>query len=205
MTTRNHRHALQRAGGFLVVGSGPTTNNQGPGDGLRHFFDVEDLRDEDRAEYERLDKQSFSPGDLGLLVLSAVAYPVLLIFLAVMSERTKDSPDDLDSLFGFLSIVVLMAGWLPILAAWRRATRNAKKAHEERLWRFGRKTGAIPEFIGQHRGFGGGSSGSGSRRQMQHEWYGGHSELNYTDRVRGEMYGMDADTYISNVAEHDKD
>lgn len=44
-----------------------------------------------------------------------------------------------------------------------------------------------------------------STRQMQHEWYGDHTELNWRDRERAEMYGMDADTYISNVLDNDKD
>lgn len=42
-------------------------------------------------------------------------------------------------------------------------------------------------------------------RQTQHAWYQGHSELNWQDRVRAENYGMDVDSYINNVAEHDKD
>lgn len=44
-----------------------------------------------------------------------------------------------------------------------------------------------------------------SRRQMQHEWYGDHSELNWTHREQAEIFGMDADTYVSNFLEHDKD
>lgn len=44
-----------------------------------------------------------------------------------------------------------------------------------------------------------------SRRQMQHEWYGDHSELNWRDREQAKILGMDADTYVSNVLEHDKD
>lgn len=44
-----------------------------------------------------------------------------------------------------------------------------------------------------------------SRRQMQHEWYGDHSELDWRDRERAEMFGMDADTYVSNFLENDKD
>ncbi|MGA7205528.1 MAG: hypothetical protein WBX27_12960, partial [Specibacter sp.] len=46
---------------------------------------------------------------------------------------------------------------------------------------------------------------SPTRRQTQHAWYQGHSELNWQDRVRAESYGMDVDSYINNVAEHDKD
>ena len=44
-----------------------------------------------------------------------------------------------------------------------------------------------------------------TRRQMQHAWYQGHNELNWQDRERAENYGMDVDSYINNVAEHDKD
>jgi hypothetical protein len=44
-----------------------------------------------------------------------------------------------------------------------------------------------------------------STRQAQHEWYRGHSELDWRDRQRAETYGMDIDTYINNVLENDKD
>lgn len=45
-----------------------------------------------------------------------------------------------------------------------------------------------------------------STRQLQHEWYGDHSELTWHDRVLGETLGIpDADTYVSNFLEHDKD
>lgn len=44
-----------------------------------------------------------------------------------------------------------------------------------------------------------------STRQMQNQWYGEHSDLDWRDRTRAEMYGMDVDTYISNVLEDDSD
>lgn len=40
-----------------------------------------------------------------------------------------------------------------------------------------------------------------SKNQRDHEWYGDHSELNWRDREIGQMYGMDADTYVSNWLE----
>lgn len=41
-------------------------------------------------------------------------------------------------------------------------------------------------------------------RQMQHEWYGTHSELNWRDRVLGEQIGYpDADSYVQGFKEHD--
>jgi hypothetical protein len=44
-----------------------------------------------------------------------------------------------------------------------------------------------------------------TERQMQHEWYGGHSELSWRDREMAQIWGMDADTYVSNLKEHDPD
>lgn len=44
-----------------------------------------------------------------------------------------------------------------------------------------------------------------SRRRMQHEWYEDRSELNWRDREQAKIFGMDADTYVSNFLEHDKD
>ena len=44
-----------------------------------------------------------------------------------------------------------------------------------------------------------------SKRQLDHEWYGDHSELNWRDREQAQAWGMDADTYVSNWLEHDKD
>lgn len=44
-----------------------------------------------------------------------------------------------------------------------------------------------------------------SRRRMQHEWYEDHSELNWRDREQAGIFGMDADTYVNNFLEHDKD
>lgn len=50
-------------------------------------------------------------------------------------------------------------------------------------------------------------SSNGSRprstRQMQHEWYGEHTELNFRHREQAEALGMDADTYVSNFLESD--
>lgn len=170
---------------------------------FRNPIDAERLRGEELDEYERLNKAFFSPGDFALLLIAGVTYAAAVIVLAVMSEQMKDAPDDLGGLLGFLGWAVLFVGWYPVVAAWGRASENAAKAREDRLWKFGRKIGAIPKYIDPNRRSGGG--GSMSLRQMQSGWYGSHSELDWTDRVRGEMYGMDVDTYISNVAEHDKD
>lgn len=43
------------------------------------------------------------------------------------------------------------------------------------------------------------------RKQIQHEWYGDDSELNWRHREQAGIFDMDADTYLSNFLEHDKD
>ena len=42
-----------------------------------------------------------------------------------------------------------------------------------------------------------------SKKQRDHLWYDGHSELNWRDRERGQAWGMDAATYVSNWLESD--
>jgi hypothetical protein len=44
-----------------------------------------------------------------------------------------------------------------------------------------------------------------SKRQRDHLWYGDHSELNWRDREQAQAWGMDADTYVSNWLENDRD
>jgi hypothetical protein len=46
--------------------------------------------------------------------------------------------------------------------------------------------------------------GSKTTRQLQHEWYEGHSELNWRDREMASIWGLDVETYISNVKENDR-
>jgi hypothetical protein len=56
------------------------------------------------------------------------------------------------------------------------------------------------------KGGGGGSSDEPTmtKRQSQHAWYGDNNQdLNWRDRERAEMYGMDVDTYRNNVKEAD--
>ncbi len=42
-----------------------------------------------------------------------------------------------------------------------------------------------------------------SRREMDHAWYGDHSELDWRDRTLAQTLGLDVETYISNVKEAD--
>lgn len=172
---------------------------------MKGIIDVECLREEDLDEYKRINETFFPSGDFALLLLTGLAYPALTIYLAVMSQQLVGSPSDLDSLCTFIGIPVMLLGWIPVMWAWSRGAENARKARDKRLWEFRKRIGYTDSRKPRLAGEGGGEASSVSRRRMQHEWYEGHSGLNYTDRTRAEMYGMDVDTYISNVAEHDRD
>lgn len=49
------------------------------------------------------------------------------------------------------------------------------------------------------------SSGPSTRRSEQRAWYGDNSHMDWRHRAQAETYGLDADTYRSNMLEHDKD
>lgn len=172
---------------------------------LRTIVDVRLLRGDEIEEFEELNKARFTSKDRTLFAFVCIAYPVLVVAFALLSVRFRDDPRDLGGLFDLLCVAVMFCGWFPIMGIWRDASSRAAQAREERLTAFIRR---IPKYsfrrLRRH-GSSGGSPGPSSRRQMQHEWYEGHSELDYTDRIRGELYGMDVGTYISNVAEHDRD
>lgn len=172
---------------------------------LRTVVDVKLLHENEIEEFEELNKARFASKDRTLFVLVCVAYPVLVVAFALLGVRFRDDPRDLGSLFDLLCVAVMFVGWFPIMGIWGDASERAAQMREERLTAFMRRIpGYSDREMRRHRG-NGGPPGSSSRRQLQHEWYEGHSELDYTDRVRGEMYGLDVDTYISNVAEHDRD
>lgn len=102
-------------------------------------------------------------------------------------------------------VLVLIGGILVFVAANSIGTRALQKRVDDYLAEIG-----YAERVRAGRRAGPTSSDddgypSKSRRQMQHEWYEDHSELDWRDRERAEMYGMDVNTYINNVLENDKD
>jgi hypothetical protein len=162
------------------------------------------LSDDELDEYRRINKLSFSENDIVRLVILGLIYPALTVFLVVQSQQLKGDPSDLDGLFSLLAAVVLFTGWIGPFGAWKRGSENAKKTRDERRWKFRRSLRgydnrrlrpAVPD-----------DEPGSTRRRTQHLWYDGRDELDWQDRTRAEMLGgMDVDTYINNVAEHDKD
>ena len=89
-------------------------------------------------KYRRINKLSFSENDIVRLVILGLTYPALTVFLIVQSEQLKGDPSDLDGLFSLLAAVVLFTGWIGPFGAWKRGSENAKKARDERRWKFRR-------------------------------------------------------------------
>jgi hypothetical protein len=90
---------------------------------------------------------------------------------------------------GVLVPLVAFGCWLVVL---NKVTEVRKRKAE-------RKREAEREAE-RERGSSGGRERSMSERERQHAWYGEeNSDLDWRDRERAEMYGIDVDTYRSNV------
>lgn len=169
---------------------------------MAHQVDLNLLNESERSEYSRLSSAvSRGSGVRRVVVLAWVAITLGLFAIAFANLRNDDAPF-IDDVAGFLALGVGGVGafWL------RQMFQDAAHARKRRV----RDVDTFLESIRYRqrlRGPDGGEGGieSTSRRQMQHEWYGDHSELNWRDRERAEMFGMDADTYVSNFLENDKD
>lgn len=137
----------------------------------------------------------FRNGSVVLLVASIVSGICGLMLLAPTNGATISFV-----LCGASMVLVVLWGWI--------APRSLRrKQAEEYLVTIGYadrvRSGVKPEVLTSDRADD--NYVWKSKRQMQHEWYEGHSELGWRDREIGELYGIDVDTYISNVLENDKD
>jgi hypothetical protein len=104
---------------------------------------------------------------------------------------------------------LLMAwGALATISSVRNRVRAARKVRDNLLRNFRARigyearvaSGRIPTTSATN-----GWDGPQTLRQMHHEWYGEHGELDWKDRTSAEMYGMDVETYIHNMKENDRD
>ncbi|MFE6966966.1 hypothetical protein ACFVAJ_17780 [Agromyces sp. NPDC057679] len=168
----------------------------------------------ERDEYDRRQRLAANPATdpkkhlPGKYTQNQGVLQVVLVWAAVMLSAGAALIVDVN--FGFLlSIPAAIATFVGLMfmlgasnkAQGRSALRRWADGYLDEIGYAGRTS--KPSEAGAH-----GSSGDSatkSKRQMQHEWYGSHSELNWRDRETAEMYGMDVDTYVSNVLENDKD
>lgn len=154
------------------------------------------LKESEKARFSEINKVERAAEDKARTALSLAGW-IALTLLAVTTTTLLP--------YGAApSVIIFLLGWIPAAVFHHFGLSKAVKARDARVRAFADSIGYASRFQPSEGG-GGGGAGSVSHRWMEHEWYGGHSELNYTDRLRGEMYGMDVETYISNVAEHDKD
>lgn len=120
--------------------------------------------------------------------------------LAMNEDKTPEPHPDP---FLWLMLIVLLGGWIPAamvmaheLDDWRRSVVDR---YLDTIGFSGRAVAASASWDNDDR------DDYKSRRQLNHEWYGAHSELNWRDREQAQAWGMDADTYVSNWLENDKD
>lgn len=167
------------------------------------------LTEAERAEYRRFDhmnnltfREQFRAHVLTWVALFAWAALMIVLCMVVTSTDTTEPAgtrargEEITSMVVFL--IVLLGGGAGVFVIAKhvgtRALRHGREALLDRIGYADRvKTVSEDDYY------------SPTVRQTQHAWYQGHSELNWQDRVRAESYGMDVDSYINNVAEHDKD
>lgn len=169
------------------------------------------LTEAERAEYRRFDdmknltvRESFRYQSPTFIILGIWA--ALSIILFIVAFTSADNAEATDAVTRgeemtttvILMIVVLGGGVGVFVILFHNATRALVLHREAFLKRIG--------YADRVKIMSEGDDYSPTRRQTWHAWYGDHSELNWQDRVRAEMHGgMDVDSYINNVAEHDKD
>ncbi len=165
----------------------------------------------ERAEYERYSRlnsltfreqvrvqaRAFVP----LIVWGALAIAACInLTLADDAEAAGTGTRSEEAASLVLFLIVLLGGGVGVsVIAKHVTTQGLRHGREALLERIG--------YADRVKGMSDGEDAypAPTRRQMQHAWYQGHNELNWRDREHAEMYGMDVDTYINNVLEHDKD
>jgi len=177
----------------------------------RYVGDVADdvdltvLSDAERAEYARLVRGGHRL-PIGAAIWCGIATLGLLAVAFVSSSNWQDTL--IDDIAGWSGIGVGLVGTFWVWTLFQDAA-NIQKERAQDVTRYLRQIDYYRRRDRRHAD-GDASDDDGyeskSRRQMQHEWYGDHSELDWHDRVLGEALGFDdADTYVSNFLEHDKD
>lgn len=169
------------------------------------------LTEAERAEYRRFDdmknltfRESIRYRSPSFIILGIwLALSIILFIVALTSADNAKAADTVTrgeetTTTLMLGIVVLGGGAGVVVILLHNATRALVLHREAFLKRIG--------YADRVKIMSEGDDYSPTRRQSWHAWYEDRSELNWQDRVRAEMHGgMDVDSYINNVAEHDKD
>ncbi|WP_104103939.1 hypothetical protein [Arthrobacter sp. 08Y14] len=158
------------------------------------------LTDDESDEFERIDKVKPRRDDVICTWVVFTVWLVLTCGSMILFAYYDATGDDLQSTFIILTVIFMLLIPIPILMA-RRVDTRAKEARDERVAAFKKRI----RYERRLRPAYSGADTSPSRRQMQHEWYGDNPQLGWQDRERAEMFGLDVETYKSNMLENDRD
>uniref|UniRef100_UPI0013588605 hypothetical protein n=1 Tax=Agromyces humi TaxID=1766800 RepID=UPI0013588605 len=149
-------------------------------------IDVRLMTKGEAAEYHRLRRRlqgtEWRVGLMaGLAVLAWLGAWGGLLMLSLTFWKSDPSGFG-DDFVGFLALVAMVGGWFPLYTAVKsyRASLEDPDQVDDYLYRIGYQD-RLPKRATAETG---GETEWKSRRQMQHEWYEGHSELDWRDRQR---------------------
>lgn len=164
------------------------------------------LNANERVTYSRLAAEAARRGRGRPVAVLVVCLTITLGLFVLATASLAQNPESfVDDIAGVLCAVVGCAGAVGVIGMFR----DAHVAHAERVRELDRYLQRI-RYHDRLRPRPGArrtrdDGGTKTRRQTQSEWYAGHSELTWRDREMGETLGLDADTYVSNYLENDKD
>ncbi len=167
--------------------------------------DLTDLSANERATYAELAAQA-ARGVYGRPLAALGIWLVLTVGLLTAYFLTLHSSSLLaNDVVGLLALVVGLGGGMRILLDFRDAgrVREDRQAQARRYLqriRYHERVRTRPPAPRDPS-----SGGPPTPRQAQRDWYGEPTGLPWRVREMGQRLGVDADTYVSNYLEHDKD
>lgn len=166
---------------------------------MRVTVDLSLLSEPEKSEYRQLQKWPAAAKTTAALFLLAWSVPVVVLVVIGVANETNWS----DLWMGLHWFVTWCVGIGGVIHSMSSGSETAGRINPDRIKSFlsrinyhGRRHSS-PRM--------GNDFDSRSAGKRNHDWYEGHRELNWRERERGQASGMDVNTYINNVYEHDPD
>jgi hypothetical protein len=177
---------------------------------MAYEVDLTVLSESERAEWARYEHMNNMPIGFQLRAHAATfvaltLWAVATVLMAAVVGPSANAGGHGESV-GVASVVVIGGGLVGVcivaVSVGKQALATGRKRLLERI-DYPRR---VEEARTRHLRVPGSRPEPPTLRQYQHQWYGDHSELNWTHRVQAEGLGIDdADTYVNNFLENDKD
>lgn len=159
------------------------------------------LDENELRRYEQLRRQFFAPGDALLFSLAVLAPLTAFVGCSLLVSHFRGLPGKYDLLFDLIGLAIVALGWMPGVISWKSASAKAKTARDKRLTAFRKEIRYLSRVPSRSHT---GDDDGPSLREMRHLWYGSNNgDMDWSDRVAGQSYGMSADEYRNNVMERD--